>query len=414
MTDRLVVWLHGSRLAEVHRLRNGRLRLRFDPDAFNRYGIGTCPLSLSLPVTDRRVQGPALDRFLDNLLPESSVRSALERENGVSPGDAFALLGVLGRECAGAVQLTPDDTPVGTGRLVPMSDDEVATLVARLPTLDPPDGEVVSASLGGVQAKVLLTRTDDGWAWPAEGAMSTHIVKPEPVADVAVPDLVRWEEWTLRLARTAGLPAARAELVDFDGRTAVVVERFDRQDGRRLHQEDMAQALGVAARDKYEPSTGRPSRLEQLVAAARAQAVDPDRLVADLVAQLTFNLVIGNGDAHAKNYSLTLGERPACDMAPLYDVAPVFLLNPTYQHFGLALDGQTRLRHLTGAHLVREAQHWGARPTDVRQVVERVTTAIREALPNCAGDGIDTRTVASQIDDRAARVLHDATTLTTI
>ncbi|GIG40490.1 type II toxin-antitoxin system HipA family toxin [Cellulomonas phragmiteti] len=408
MNDRLVVWLHGVRLGEVQRLRNGRLRLRFDDDAVARHGIGARPLSLSLPVTDRRVQGPQLERFLDNLLPESSVRSALEREHGVRPGDTFTLLGALGRECAGAVQLTADDRPLGPGRLVPLTDDAVAVLVSRLPTLDPPDGETVSASLGGVQAKVLLTRTDDGWAWPADGAMSTHIVKPEPVTDVAVPDLVRWEEWTLRLARTAGLPAATAELAEFDGRTAIVVERFDRRGGARVHQEDMAQALGVAARDKYESSSARPSRLESLAAVAAAEATDPDALLTGLLAQVTFNLVVGNGDAHAKNYSLTLGDAAGCAMAPLYDVAPVYLLNPAYQHFGLALDGQPRLRHLTGAHLVREAAHWGMREPAVLEVVERVTTAVREALPHCAAVGLDTDDVAEQIAARAARVLADA------
>lgn len=408
MSDRLVVWLHGVRLGEVQRLRNGRLRLRFDDAAVTRHGIGARPLSLSLPVTDRRVQGPQLDRFLDNLLPESSVRSALEREHGVGPGDTFSLLGALGRECAGAVQLTSDDEPVGPGRLVAMSDDAVAALVARLPTLDPPDGETVSASLGGVQAKVLLTRTEQGWAWPADGALSTHILKPEPITDVAVPDLVRWEEWTLRLARSAGLPAARAELADFDGRTAIVVERFDRRDGARIHQEDVAQALGVAARDKYEPSAGRPSRLEQLAAVAQDEATDPDAFVADLLAQVTFNLVVGNGDAHAKNYSVTLGGAAGCTMSPLYDVAPVFLLNPAYQHFGLALDGQPRLRHLTGEHLVREAQHWGVRPAVVRDVVEQVTTAVRAALPHCDGQGIDADPVADRIAQRAADVLQSA------
>jgi len=52
-------------------------------------------------------------------------------------------------------------------------------MVAALPTLDPPEGEPIGASLGGIQAKLLLTRTPEGWAWPADGAMSTHIIKPQ-------------------------------------------------------------------------------------------------------------------------------------------------------------------------------------------------------------------------------------------
>lgn len=201
MTATLHVWLRGERLGELDRLRSGRLRLRFDPEILDTYGAGAKPLSLSLPLTDTHVQGAHLERFLDNLLPEGSIRGALERQNQLNPGDTFGLLGFIGRECAGAIQLTPEDTAPGAGHLVPLSDGETNQIVAQLPTLDPPPGQVVSASLGGVQAKVLLTRTESGWAWPADGAMSTHIIKPEPTSDAAVPDLVRWEEWALRLAR---------------------------------------------------------------------------------------------------------------------------------------------------------------------------------------------------------------------
>lgn len=101
----LAVWLHGTRVAELSRLRNGRLRLLWTPGAISRWGEGSCPLSLSLPVTVRRVQGPHLERYFDGLLPESPLRGQLEREHHLAPDDAFGLLGALGAECAGAVQL---------------------------------------------------------------------------------------------------------------------------------------------------------------------------------------------------------------------------------------------------------------------------------------------------------------------
>ena len=104
----------------------------------------------------------------------------------------------------------------------------------------------MSASLGGIQDKVLLTRTGEGWAWPSAGAMSTHLIKPEPIStQVVVPQIIRYEHWALRLAADAGLPAAKADLQTFAGREALVVERFDRRDGRRTHQEDFTQALGA-------------------------------------------------------------------------------------------------------------------------------------------------------------------------
>ena len=73
----LHLWLHGSHVGVVEQLRNRALRLRFDPEPIRELGVGACPLSLSLPLTTRRVEGPALERWLDNLLPESYVRGAL-------------------------------------------------------------------------------------------------------------------------------------------------------------------------------------------------------------------------------------------------------------------------------------------------------------------------------------------------
>lgn len=401
MTGRLHVWLHGRPLATLDRLRNTRLRLRFTPEALDTYGVGARPLSLSLPLTEKRVQGERLERFLDNLLPEGSVRGALEREHKLAPADTFGLLSYIGRECAGAVQLTEDEAPPGPGRLVTLSDDDVDRIVAQLPTLEAPPGQVVSASLGGVQSKVLLACTEAGWAWPAEGAMSTHIVKPEPTSDIAVPDLVRWEEWALRLARTASIPAAHAHLADFDGRLALVVERFDRHDGQRSHQEDLTQALGIASRDKYE-TTATDRRLATVAREAGAESVVPSTFARDLLTQVTFNLLVGNGDAHSKNYSMSISRAATFTMSPLYDVAPVYLLNPVFQTFGHALDGQGRLPHLTAAHLRREAVSWGLADDEVCGTIHTVAVRLRTALVTCTADGIDSGPVAELIDARAA------------
>jgi serine/threonine-protein kinase HipA len=219
------------------------------------WGRTYCP---SLPMSIRRVESAALDDYLDNLLPEGPVRAALEQQYGLRPGDGFELLSHIGGDCAGAVQIAVDESPP-PGRLVPLADDEVNAIVSDLPTLSPPPGEAVSAALGGVQSKVLLTRTQSGWAWPAAGAVSTHIIKPEPVEpQTPIPRIIEYEHWTLQLAAMA---AARSELLRFGERRALVVERYDRRDGECVHQEDFAQALGIrpAPDDKALPTT-RPSR----------------------------------------------------------------------------------------------------------------------------------------------------------
>ncbi|MBI9113714.1 type II toxin-antitoxin system HipA family toxin [Sanguibacter suaedae] len=404
MAGTLHLWLRGQPVGTLEKLRNGRLRMRYASAFIGTFGEGARPLSLSLPLTEKRVQGDHLERFLDNLLPEGSVRGALEREHRLRPGDTFGLLSHIGRECAGAIQLTTEESAPGQGHLVPQSDEDVDRIVASLPTLEPPPGQVVSASLGGVQAKVLLTRSDTGWAWPADGAMSTHIIKPEPTSDVVVRDLVRWEDWALRLARTVGIPAAHAELGDFDGRLALVVERFDRHDGRRTHQEDFTQALGIASRDKYE-TTPTDRRLATIARAAGAEAVIPADLARELLRQVTFNLLIGNGDAHSKNYSLSIDQAANYSMAPLYDVAPVFLLDKVFQSFGHHLDGQGRLPYLTATHLLAEATTWGLTDERVRETISAVATRIRDALPVCSAVGIDVSPVSELIDARAASAL---------
>ncbi len=184
----------------------------------------------------------------------SAVRTQLEQQYQVRPGDTFGLLRHIGGECAGAVQLTTGGEPQN-GHLVPLSEAEVVAIVEDLPTLAAPKGETVSASLGGVQSKVLLTRTADGWAWPAAGAMSTHIIKPEPIdPSVAVPEIIEYEHWAMRLAAAAGLSVAQSELVRFGDQLALVVER----------------TTAPAASDSTRKTSPRPSASAQATSTSRA------------------------------------------------------------------------------------------------------------------------------------------------
>ena len=400
----LTVWLHGQVVGELEQLRTSRLRLRFTEGALSTYGFGARPLSLSLPLTDKRVQGDALERFCDNLLPEGTVRAVLEREHSIRPGDAFALLTHIGRECAGAIQFTTGDVTVGDGTLAPLTDEQVDEIVRDLPTHPARDGLEVSASLGGIQDKVLLTRTAEGWAWPSGGAMSTHLIKPEPIStQVAVPQIIRYEHWALRLATDAGLRAAKADLQTFGGREALVVERFDRRDGRRAHQEDFTQALGLAARDKYEASTGE-RRLAALAALAASEALDPVAFLSDLLAQVTFNAAIGNGDAHSKNYSVHISQSANVSMTPLYDVAPVFLVASRLRHAGHAVDQQVYLPYITAGHLTSEAELWGLSAEVAANVVRDTLLALARSA-EALGDPDVEISVAEAVRDRALTLL---------
>jgi serine/threonine-protein kinase HipA len=373
----LGVWLHGDRLGELERLRGGQLRLRFDDSAIDRYGSGTRLVSLSIPVGSRRVQGDGLRYFLRGLLPEDQVRAAIERRSGVAFDDDFGLLKVVGGECAGALQFLPDEAVPGDGTLRALSRKEVDRIVSELPTLETPDDLPIGASLGGVQAKVLLSETDSGWAWPARGAMSTHIIKPEPIANVAIPHLIEAEYWTGQFAARLELPAAESILEVFAGRLALVVRRYDREQDRRLHQEDFTQALSLRSVEKYEVSQSGSGRLERIAREAGDLSADEDEFRRQLLRAVTFNALIGNSDAHSKNYSLLISTSGIFRLAPLYDAAPVMLMNANFALAGQAIDSQTRLAFITRGHLIREAVKWGVREPIAADVVDDLANRVR-------------------------------------
>jgi serine/threonine-protein kinase HipA len=313
--------------------------------------------------------------------------------------DKMALLEQVGAECAGAVQFLQAGHVPSQGHVRPLSKEEVDRLVADLPTYHFPEGTAPQASLAGIQDKVLLTQLDNGqWGWPENGAASSHLIKPEQSGTQALDHLIRAEHWAMRVANTAELKAAATRLETFDGREAIVVKRYDRlPGGTRIHQEDFCQALGLDPQAKYETlaeAASQGTRLSRLVNVAAPRSIDPDAYGRQLLSLVTFNVVIGNGDAHSKNYSVLLGRRGEVSLAPLYDSAPVMYLSPRFKNIGHVINGRTAIDWVSADDLAEEAAGWGmamkrARST-VANVLERTWEAAHTvALPPGTEDVID-------------------------
>jgi serine/threonine-protein kinase HipA len=380
------VWLYGVHLATLSEPRRLRLRLDFTEEALDVFGMGARVLSLALPVSQKPIRdmdrGPRpVSAFVEGLLPEGNLLRHLATAEGVATTDSMALLRRVGAECAGAVQFLPPDATPSQGRVRPLSHEEVVRLVADLPTYHLPDGTYPQASLAGIQDKVLLVEQPGGaWGWPEDGAASTHLIKPEPLGG-AISNLVQAEDWSLAVAGSAGIAAAESQLQRFEERDAIVVTRYDRElDGRRIHQEDFCQALGLDPAAKYE-STGEPlSRLSRVMTLAAPRSPDPDTLRRELLTAVTFNVITGNGDAHSKNYSLLIGERGQVSMAPLYDTAPVMFIEPRFASTGHTINGRTNIGWVEIDDLVSEARSWGMSEGSARKVVADVIDRTRHAL----------------------------------
>ncbi|MGW5750599.1 type II toxin-antitoxin system HipA family toxin [Nocardia rhamnosiphila] len=401
----LDVWLYGHRVAHLTEPSTYRYKLEYTDEALDVFGSGAQVLSLALPfhtkaVADAKGAGRRpVAAFLEGLLPEGNFRRHLAASLGVTAIDTLALLRAVGAECAGAVQFVREGETPSAGTIRELADDEVNRLVADLPTYHLPEGTAPQASLAGIQDKVLLVARPDGsWGWPEGGAASSHIIKPEPLGGAAVPHLIQTEHWAMSVADAAGLSAARTTVESFDGRAALVVARYDRtHDGERLHQEDFCQALGLDPDAKYESTTECErlgSRLRRLVSVAADRAIDPQAFRVDLLSAVTFNVIIGNGDAHSKNYSLLIGRRGEVSLAPLYDSAPVMYLDARFKGTGHIINGRSNIDAVDEADLVDEARSWGLAPRvaqdTVRSVMARVWDAAHSiALPPGAEQVVD-------------------------
>jgi serine/threonine-protein kinase HipA len=387
MAERLAVWLYGIKAAHIDQQR-GRLRLAYTEEALGQYELGVPLLSLSLPLSGQRYTHHVVGAFLDGLLPEGDARRAVARDVGVTSIDTYGLIRAIGRDCAGALVIQPDEQPAPprptTLTAEPLETAELAGLVANLRSAPLGVGGRVRISLAGVQEKLLLTRMPDGtWGRPVDGTPSTHILKPEVAG---FPDTVENEVFCMRLARHLGLPVAAVGTTQVDGRELIVVERYDRVvhlDGsvERLHQEDFCQAVGAPPERKYQQDGG-PSLRE---IAGILQAVAGRGAVEDLLRAVVLNVLIGNGDAHAKNFSLLHYPDGSMGLAPLYDLMSTIRYGDG--RLAMSVDGAWLMRLVTTHHILREAARWGMTLRRAEEVVADLLSRVPAAVSR-AGDEV--------------------------
>ena len=389
MADELAVWLYGVRVAVIDQQRD-RLRLAYTKDALDQHSLGMPLLSLSLALRRERYMHGVVRPFLDGLLPEGEARQAVARKFGVVGDDTFGLIRALGRDCAGALVIQPvDDASPPTSTTLTaerLNDDEIADLVANLQSAPLGAGGRVRISLAGVQEKLLLTRMPDGaWGLPVDGTPSTHILKPEIAR---FPNTVENEAFCMRVAKHLGLAVANVETATFGGRKLIVVERYDRvvhSDGsvERIHQEDLCQAIGVSHDKKYEENGG-PSlaRIADLLQATAG----PDSVEA-LLRAVTLNVLIGNGDAHAKNFSLLHEPSGALRLTPLYDLLSTLFYGD--EHLAMYVDNVHKTNRVTADRIVNEATRWGLSKRRASEVIADILERVVDAVAAAAAETTD-------------------------
>jgi len=370
----LVVELYGTRVGVL----SGTWRaFDFVPDlaAVARFGIDSPILSVAIPLTAVAVRSRKARRqnFFRELLPEGRMLARLAQQAGLVDQDVIGLLRSYGRDVAGALQIW-DPGIQGEPRrpaLEPLSSAGVASMLEHVqdnPLGNKPSGG--KTSLAGVQDKIVLARTGESWNRVIDGWPSTHILKPE---SRDYPTSIYDEEFGARFARAAGLASYPTRIEEFDGVTAVVIERYDRSPEApqgRIHQEDFNQVLGAAGNQKYQKYGGKVS----LARIARVFAAAADRDSLDRLFKLVVvSVAVGNLDMHAKNISLLHRPDGSITLSPAYDVVPQ-AHQPNDGEVALAVDSEYRHAAITMEHLVAEGRAWGL--TDASDLAEETLTTV--------------------------------------
>ena len=317
---------------------------------------------------DKMMRGTHLPAFFDNLLPEGALRDLVERELGPGAFDNFDILARLGEDLPGAIIVRLEAGTAGRPR------------PGRQAAMPPVLGETsIGFSLAGVQLKFSMTLDRKTLTVPARQGAGEIILKTPSRKHPFLPEA---EYTALVLAEAAGVSTNKAMLVSprqiqgipsafLEGGPSLAVTRFDREPGgRRVQTEDFSQILGAIGDQKYFKANETT-----IMNVVHRFSDDPIGGLLEAVRRITVNLLIGNGDAHLKNWSFLYPHDGKVQLTPAYDIVPTFL----YGDDTMALAfGNTKTPSIVGLRRFERAA--GAMQVSSKVVLSEVRRTVQQAL----------------------------------
>lgn len=355
--NQLSIRLKGIPVGTLEQTKSGKMIFTYDENANQ-------AISLAMPIRKESYDRNQTEAFFAGLLPESeTVKKIIGQRFGISHNNPFALLKAIGYDCAGAISCHEIDEPIISqgakeisARII--SEEELYMHIQELPKRPlflEVDG--LRLSLAGVQNKAAVCLVDDKIALAENGCPTTHIIKP---ASSHFEGLVENEFFSLSIAKSLGLPVPELRLYKIKDITFMLIKRYDRRikdnQVERIHQEDFCQALGMLSSKKYQ-NEGGPSFKDcfQLLHNSTQPALDLNQLATALV----FNYLIGNMDAHAKNFSLLHHSQHNIRLAPFYDIVCTIVYPELSKKMAMKIGGEYELERV---HL----RHWKQLCEDVQ------------------------------------------------
>ena len=333
--------LHESVLGYLTGHRDGRNILTFTPEFRHSATRPTFSL-ITHPAFPRSTEIMAepwasrqrLHPVLSNLLPEGALRAYLAQALKIHTDNEFQLFAWLGQDLPGALIASP----VAPNEIPDYVIGDHTTTSVVIPDIE---STARRFSLAGIQMKFSTQEMDGRYQVSETGALGDWIIKTPSTTHKHVP---LNEYSAMRLAELAGVDIPDIRLVELDHveqlppinlpeeSFAYAIRRFDRNDGQRIHMEDFAQILAKYPQDKY-----RSGNYQQIARILYDYCEDGLADAQQLARRLLVNILLANGDAHLKNWSVLYPDTITPQLSPAYDILTTCVYIEGEKEFALNL-----------------------------------------------------------------------------
>ncbi|MBQ7079373.1 MAG: type II toxin-antitoxin system HipA family toxin [Fibrobacter sp.] len=337
---------------------------------------GSLPISLSLPLKSIEYTQKQCLPFFEGLLPEGDVKKRISDYLHISETSTLKLLKELGGECAGMISILPEGEQCNTKNSYDFSPDNyeqipLQKITAHIQNINTRPllkvKQELRLSLAGAQEKLPLLYKDNKFYLPKNGAPSTHIIKPTGFGELST--LSTNEYICIKLAKYSGLPVPNAQLMQTDNVDFLLVERYDRvfQNNKitRIHQEDLCQALGILSDYKYQ-NDGGPSIVD-IYNLLKEKTSIPLLEMQSFLQYVLFNLIIGNCDAHGKNYSI-MYKNNSITLTPIYDTVCTLAYPNLTNKLSMKIGKHVEINKINKDDLSILAEQLGLKPKTVNNI----------------------------------------------
>lgn len=284
-----------------------------------------------IPVNHSWHNNHHLHPIFSNLLPEGTLREHLAQELKIHPNNEFKLLGYLGHDLPGAIAAAPineNEIPQFLLNNIPIK--TIATFDTT-PSLS-------KFSLAGVQMKFSMLKKQDRFTLANQKQLGDWIIKTPSFKHTAVPQN---EFSAMTLAQLANVTIPEIALINIsqlEGLSqfnianepyAYAIKRFDRNQNECIHMEDFAQVLNVYPYQKYDG--GNYNNIGKILHQYSPKIID------QFIRRLIVNILLANGDAHLKNWSLIYPDQYSPTLSPAYDILSTHVYFPEEDKLALKL-----------------------------------------------------------------------------